>query len=37
VLDGSKLESTFGIQSISWREGLDAVLDEIASQDRTRP
>lgn len=36
VLDGGKLESTFGIQSTSWREGLDAVLDEIASRDHPR-
>ncbi|MBN8728061.1 MAG: dTDP-4-dehydrorhamnose reductase [Xanthomonadales bacterium] len=36
VLDASKLEAAFGIQSISWREGLDAVLDEIAGQDPAR-
>ena len=30
VLDGSRLENTFGLQLPDWRAGLDQVLDELA-------
>jgi len=31
VLDGSRLENTFGLQLADWRAGLDQVLDELAA------
>jgi dTDP-4-dehydrorhamnose reductase len=30
VLDGSRLENTFGLQLAHWRAGLDEILDEVA-------